>query len=144
MRRTAWKRLIAQREGDENWVLGRVLFASFIVSSAASQPILLHTCCDCAFGDNVEFHNIKLPVVSGRAGGELPTDTPPICPLCRTCALFLQFVQVCASFFAQEVDKSSVVVWPMEQALFILPDSSLQAINASNILSIFISKCELD
>lgn len=51
------------REGDENWVLGRVLFASFIVSSAASHLILSHTCCDCAFGDNVEFHNIKLPMV---------------------------------------------------------------------------------
>lgn len=142
MRRTAWKRLFAQREGDENWVLGRILFASFIVSNAASHPILLHTCCDCAFEDNVEFHNIKLPVVSGHAGRKLPTDTT------APSVLYVKLVLSSSSLFRSvhhSLHRKSINLLLFDQwsrLFFYLV--VLQAVNASNILSIFISKCELD
>lgn len=60
---TAWKRLTAAREGDGSWILGKVLFANFIVSNTVSHCILLSTCCDWTFGANVEFHSSKLPGV---------------------------------------------------------------------------------
>lgn len=44
------ERLIAKREGDGSWALGKVLLASFIVSSAVSYAMLLYTHCDCTLG----------------------------------------------------------------------------------------------
>lgn len=85
---TMWKRLIAEREGDGNWVLGKVLIANFSVSNAVSHPILLHTCCDCTCGDNVEFHNIKLQWFKDGPEESFPPMAPatPLCPLCQTWA----------------------------------------------------------
>lgn len=57
------ERLIVKREGEENWALGRVLLASFIVSSSVSHAMRLHTGCDYTFGDSVGCHSIKLAVV---------------------------------------------------------------------------------
>lgn len=58
---TMQMRLMVEWEKDDGLNSGKSYSVGFIVSNAESHSMLLCTCCDRTFGDNMEALHIQLP-----------------------------------------------------------------------------------